>query len=337
MNKNLHKMVEDETHKVLALHETFGRYLSDEIVKDLLESPQGLSLGGKKQNITVLICDIRNFTMLAENMRVEDAVQMLNHYFGVMVDVIHKNKGTVIEFLGDGVLAIFGAPVHYENHADFAVACALEMQIAMDMVHHFNAEHGFPKFGIGIGINTGETIVGNIGSPKVMKYNVIGQSVNLASRIEGYSTASQVLISDSTRLAVKAPLHIEQVFEVHPKGVQGALKVYHIDSIGKPFSLALISSEESLKRLETPVAVVCYKVKHKAVVQVEQHYFLLSVSPHKAIMLPAKTDIVLGEMDTIKLVSRTKHEAFAKVVKRTEQGTLIIRFTSAAKEFIASL
>ncbi|GHV04642.1 hypothetical protein AGMMS50229_06450 [Campylobacterota bacterium] len=337
VNTNLQKLVEEETHKALALHETFGRYLSDEIVKDLLESPQGLSLGGKKQNITVLISDIRNFTAIAEGMRVEDAVLMLNHYFSVMVDVIHKNKGTVIEFLGDGILAIFGAPVSYEQHADYAIACALEMQIAIDIVNNYNSEHNYPPLEIGVGIDTGEAIVGNIGSSRVMKYNVVGRSVNLASRIEGYSTGAQVLISEASRRAVKAQVHVEQVLEVHPKGVQSAINIYQIDSIGKPFSLALIKEQEELKRFETPIAVSCYKVKKKAVVQIEQICYILSVSSHKAMIVADKTDLHLDELDNIKLVSAAKKEAFAKVVKTSHHGVVSIRFTAAAKEFIASL
>jgi adenylate cyclase len=122
------------------LQETFGRYLSDEIVHTLLESPDGLALGGKKRFITVLMTDLRGFTLISEQMDVEAVVCMLNHYFSEMVDIIHKHNGTVIEFIGDAVLAIFGAPVEDENHADEAVACAVEMQLIMESVNACKSE-----------------------------------------------------------------------------------------------------------------------------------------------------------------------------------------------------
>ncbi|MDR3335820.1 MAG: adenylate/guanylate cyclase domain-containing protein [Treponema sp.] len=333
-NTHLKEMVEEETQKVLALHETFGRFLSDEIVKDLLESPDGLALGGKKQDISIIIADIRGFSLVSEQMHVEDVVTMLNHYFSVMVDIINKYNGTVIEFLGDGILAIFGAPVAYENHPDNAIACAMEMQIAMEEANRWNVRNNFSELEIGIGINSGETIVGNIGSPKSMKYNVIGNNVNMASRIETYSTGSQVLISGSTLNAVKAELHVVQTMEVFPKGAKTAIQVYQIDSIGAPYNIELKSIDKSFTKLEEPLPIDCYWINEKHVAQDHYQYYMISVSEDKAIIIAGKDEPLLEIYENIRLVNPKGFEVFAKVIRKPNEGIVIVRFTSSAKDFV---
>jgi adenylate cyclase len=310
--------------------------LSDEIVKDLLESPEGLALGGKKQHITILMSDIRGFTHLSEQMRVEDAVAMLNHYFSAMVDVINKYNGTLIEFLGDGILAIFGAPVTYENHPDSAVACAMEMQLAMEEVNRWNVRNNFPELEIGIGINTGETIVGNIGSAKAMKYNVIGNNVNLVSRIETYSTGGQVIVSESTCNSVKAELHVVQFMEVLPKGVTAPIKLYQVDAFGAPYNLELKDVEKPLVQLSKPLPVSIYRIDEKRVDDKPMQYFMLSFSEEKAVIIAGKDESPLEVFDNIKVINPDGVETFAKIIRKSSEGVFILRFTSAAKEFIDS-
>jgi class 3 adenylate cyclase len=336
-NTGLQQIVEEETKKVLALNETFGRYLSDEIVKDLLDKPDGLSLGGKKQNITIMFSDIRGFTAVSEQMRVEDAVTMLNHYFSNMVDVIHKYRGTVIEFLGDGILAIFGAPVAYENHPDSAVACALEMQLTMDDVNNWNIKNRYPLMEMGIGLNSGETIVGNIGSTKSMKYNVIGNNVNLASRIESFSTGNQVLISENARGLVKAELQIAQTLEVSAKGMKEPITVYQIDGIGAPYFLEIKNNEIPLDRLPAPVPVLCYRIDDKRVEIVQMRYYVLSVSVAKAIVIPESGVKPLELFENIKMVNSLGDEVFAKVIRKSNEGVMGLRFTTDAGGFIKHL
>jgi class 3 adenylate cyclase len=336
-NADLRGMVEDETKKVLALNETFGRYLSDEIVKDLMDTPDGLSLGGKKQNISVLFSDIRGFTSMSEQMDVEDAVTMLNHYFSVMVDVIHKYRGTVIEFLGDGILAIFGAPAAYKNHPDSAVACALEMQIAMDEVNEWNMKNRHPLMEVGVGINSGESIVGNIGSPKSMKYNVIGSNVNLASRIESFSTGGQILISNNTFSLAKSELRVGQSLEVTPKGLKEPITVYQVDGIGAPYFLELRNNEIPLTRLPAPVSIICYRIDDKRVEIVKLHYYLLSASIAKAVIIPEKGEEALNVFENIKVVNSAGDEVFAKIIRKSDEGVIVMRFTSDAENFIDHL
>jgi class 3 adenylate cyclase len=336
-NVNLQEMVAVETKKVLALNETFGRYLSDEIVKDLLDSPNGLSLGGRKQDISVIFSDIRGFTTMSEQMGVEDAVTMLNHYFSVMVDVIHKYRGTVIEFLGDGILAIFGAPVSYENHPDSAVACALEMQLAMDEVNDWNIQNRYPLMEVGMGINSGETIVGNIGSTKSMKYNVIGTNVNLASRIESFSTGNQILVSEQTYRRVKAELRVTQTLEASVKGIRDPITVYQIEGIGAPYYLEIKDNEIPLSRFPAPVPVICYRIDDKRVEIVQMHYYMLSISVAKAIVIPESGEKSLEVFENVKVVNGAGDEVFAKVIRKSNEGVIGLRFTSNSGDFIKHL
>ncbi len=190
------------------LSATFGRFLSDEIVKELLETPGGLQIGGKKRHITVMMSDLRGFTQMSESLDPTQLIDMLNHYLTVMSDIITEHKGTIIEFLGDGILVIFGAPIDNKNHALDGVVAAIKMQKAMPSINEWNQQQGYPNLSMGIGINTGEMIVGNIGSEKHTRYGVIGKHVNLCGRIESYSVGGQVLISPLTKSLINEPLEI---------------------------------------------------------------------------------------------------------------------------------
>ncbi|HKM22268.1 MAG TPA: adenylate/guanylate cyclase domain-containing protein [Lachnospiraceae bacterium] len=214
------------------ISETFGRYLSDEIVEKLLNSPDGCKLGGEKKELTILMSDIRGFTAMSEIMSPVDLMSMLNHYLTVMTELIQNYKGTIIEFIGDAIFAIFGEPIECENGAENAVKCAVEMQNAMEAVNVFNEEQGYPHLEMGIGINTGEVILGNIGSEKRAKYGVVGQNVNLAGRIEGYTVGGQVLASESTTKKIEK-LTYRSRHEIYPKGIKTPINVYDIASVGE--------------------------------------------------------------------------------------------------------
>lgn len=214
------------------ISETFGRYLSDEIVRQLLDTPDGLRLGGKRRTLTVLMSDLRGFTALSERMQANDLIDMLNHYLGEMTEVIQAHHGTIIEFIGDGILAIFGAPVASETHAADAVRCAVEMQSRMDAVNAWNAAHGYNELEMGIAVHSGPVIVGNIGSRKRTKYGVVGVHVNLCGRIESYTVGGQVLISAFTRDMIPEPVTAAREMTVYPKGIEGALTLYDVTGIG---------------------------------------------------------------------------------------------------------
>jgi class 3 adenylate cyclase len=214
------------------IRNTFGRYLSDEIVDALLESPQGLRLGGSACTVTILMADIRNFSAICEHHEPEQVVALLNNYLGALSAIIMAHNGTVDEFIGDAVLAIFGAPVTREDDARRAIACALEMQAAVPAINARNRALGLPEIGIGIGLNTGRVVAGNIGSERRSKYAVVGHAVNLTARIESYTEAGETLASASTVEAAGGDVETGRRFTAQPKGMAGEVTVYAITGIG---------------------------------------------------------------------------------------------------------
>jgi len=238
------------------IRETFGRYLSDEIVDQLIDSPEGLKLGGEKRHLSIMMADLRGFTSIGERLPAETVVQMINIFLGRMTEVIQKHQGTIDEFIGDAILAIFGAPVHREDYAVRAVRCALEMQLAMQDVNREYLALDYPVVEMGIGIHSGDVIVGNIGSKKRTKYGVVGRVVNTTSRIESYTIGGQILVSESTRAACRNLLRIDGQMQVTPKGLTGPITIYDIGGVTgeKPVELAQRGNDQPV-RLETPIDV----------------------------------------------------------------------------------
>lgn len=309
------------------LSETFGRFLSDEIVRQLLDTPDGLMLGGKKRTLTIMMSDLRGFTAMSEQMDPQSLIAMLNHYLGAMTDVIQRYNGTIIEFIGDGILAVFGAPLASDHHASDAVAAAVAMQMQMQAVNDWNRDRGFPTLEMGIGINTGEVIVGNIGSEKRTKYGVVGSHVNLCGRIESYTVGGQILISPQTRAMIPSDLDVAQELEVYPKGVKGALILSQITGIGAPYSLSCsaLTQQEEMLPVQIPVAFKRITDKHCSDTVFEG--ILTALSGKHAIL---KTQIPIRLFENISLCEDT--EVFCKVLRVDEQGALL-GFTAGHKDF----
>ncbi len=210
------------------IRQIFGRYLTDEVVESLLERPEGLRLGGEKRRISILLADLRGFTPLSESLPPETIVALVNGYLGIMSEVIIEHGGTIDEFIGDAILVLFGAPIERSDHARASVTCAQAMQRAMEEVNRRNAEAGLPAVAMGIGINTGEVVVGNIGSERRAKYGVVGHNVNLAARIESYTSGGQILISESTLSEAGEGLRVVDELEVTPKGLRAPMTLYEV-------------------------------------------------------------------------------------------------------------
>ena len=213
------------------IRQTFGRYLSAEIVDTLIDSPEGLKLGGEKREVTILMADLRDFTSIGEHLAAEQVVDMINIFLESMTEVIQKHLGTIDEFIGDAILAIFGAPVQRPDDALRAVRCAIEMQLAMTGVNSRYRRLGYPAVGMGIGINTGLVIVGNIGSHKRSKYAVVGRHVNIASRIESYTSGGQILVSECTRNECEDLLRVDGEMKVTPKGISQEITIYDVSGV----------------------------------------------------------------------------------------------------------
>lgn len=226
------------------IKQMFGRYVSDEIVEILAETGQQPELGGKTCEITVLFSDIRNFTTISEILDPEETVEMLNEYFGRICTVILDEGGTVDKFIGDAIMAIFGAPVHIENHAAKAVISALKIaDIALEFDIWFKARFAgkdLPDFRAGIGIHTGNALVGNIGSQRRVEYTAIGDTVNTASRIEGktkelgWTIAASSATMESLKNTETGLLNffcLEYSEHVELKGKKGKIELYEVRKI----------------------------------------------------------------------------------------------------------
>jgi len=231
------------------LKKMFGRYLSTEVMKSLIENPSALELGGERREVTIMMTDLRGFTALSERLEPEQVVQMLNAYFEVMVEVILKYNGTINEIIGDALLVIFGAPQEMSDRTQRAIACAIEMQNAMAEVNDRNRGSGLPELEMGIGLNETEVIVGNIGSSKRSKYAVVGSGVNMTSRIESYTVGGQILISESVRKKTGEVLRIDTQREVLPKGTETPLRIYEVGGIAGRYNMVLEGKATTLVTL----------------------------------------------------------------------------------------
>lgn len=195
-------------HERLAREEVaranYGRFLPEYVVKQILENPDSFQLGGVNQYITVLFADIRGFTRLSERTRPEKVVQLLNKYFSEMTEIIFAHGGTLDKYIGDGLMALFGAPTATPDDATNAVNAAVDMQRSVQQLNREIVAEGFNEIGIGVGLHTGEATVGYIGSERRSEYTAIGDTVNLASRLESNCQSGQILISEATARASQA-------------------------------------------------------------------------------------------------------------------------------------
>jgi adenylate cyclase len=261
------------------IRKTFGRYVSDSVVDAILESKEGLRLGGEKRVVTILMADLRGFTAFSERLAAEEVVSVINVFLEAMTDVIMKWGGTVDKFMGDGIMALFGAPIQGQDDARRAVACALEMQLALAEVNRRGLGSGYPPLAMGIGINTGESIVGNIGSTKRMNYGVVGSPVNLASRIESCTVGGQVFVSQSTRDACEGLLEIADILEIMPKGVRDPVRIFEISGIGGPFDVHLPEKPAPcFREIQPPLPVLCTPLVDKQAGEGPVHCLLVRLA-----------------------------------------------------------
>jgi adenylate cyclase len=212
-------------HERLAREEVaranYGRFLPEYVVKQILENPDSFQLGGVNQFITVLFADIRGFTRLSEHTRPEKVVQLLNKYFSEMTEIIFAHGGTLDKYLGDGLMALFGAPTATPDDATNAVNASVDMQRCVQKLNDRLIAENFNPISIGIGLHTGEATVGYIGSERRSEYTAIGDTVNLAARLESNCSGGQILISDATARASQAPY---QLIEREPLAVKNRVQ-----------------------------------------------------------------------------------------------------------------
>ncbi|MCI4624711.1 MAG: HAMP domain-containing protein [Candidatus Magnetoovum sp. WYHC-5] len=318
---------------------TFGRFISDEIVKTLIETPEGLKLGGVKQRVTILMADIRGSTSLAERLPAELYVSIVNNFLGTMTDIIIKYGGTIDEFIGDAILAIFGAPVLKEDDATRAVACAIEMQNAMAAVNLWNRGQEYPEIEMGIGMNTGMVVVGNIGSSKRSKYGVVGKHVSLASRIESYTTGGEIIISEATKEGIGEILKVKKSLKVQPKGLVEPVILYYVTGLGGEYNLELKEEIETLVKLQKVVNIKFALLEGKHIDGAFYEGYIEEFSKKEAIVCVAIDDV--NVLDNMKIsVSDTNGteipgDVYAKVVEVDNIPKIKIRFTLIAPQVMS--
>jgi len=208
--------------------DTFGRYLSREIVDEILKSPGGVDLKGELRDISILVADLRDFTRMTEALGPRQVLEIINCYLEIMTDIIVDHKGTIDEFTGDGILVFFGAPQAVPDHCKRAVQCALDMQQAMAALNLQLSERSLPQLRMGIGINCGRLIVGNIGSEKRKKYGALGSPINLAFRVEAQTTGGEVLVSPEVHSYLNGQLLVDQARASHLKGLDDPVMLYRV-------------------------------------------------------------------------------------------------------------
>jgi adenylate cyclase len=208
----------------------FGQYVSKDVYEQLVANPELARLGGQRRQMTVLFSDIRGFTTVSEKGQPEEIVAILNEYFTRMVEIVFEHKGTLDKFVGDMVMALFGAPLDDANHAEHAVDAALKMIRELNRLNEKWAAEGRPSLDIGIGISTGPMIAGNIGSEAIMSYTVIGDSVNLGARLESLNKeyGTRIIISEATRDALPGRYQLRPLGDVVVKGKTRPVAIFEV-------------------------------------------------------------------------------------------------------------
>jgi adenylate cyclase len=206
----------------------FTRYVAREVVEEILKNPENMALTGERREVTVLFCDVRGFTPLSERLSPEDVVLLLNDFYNLMIETTFKHDGTLDKFLGDAVMAVFGAPLAHPDHSARAIRTALAMREGIVGLNERRARDGKEPIAVGIGVSAGEAVAGTVGTEDRMEYTVIGDSVNLASRLESQAKPGQILITSPTFEKVYAEVEAHSLGKLHVKGKEEEIEVYEV-------------------------------------------------------------------------------------------------------------
>ena len=208
----------DDLSKINKVKSTFKKYVSKNIVDKLLESEDSLNLGGTESDVTILFSDIRGFTSMSEKLSPTQIVKLLNKYFQSMINVVFKYNGTLDKIVGDELMVLYGVPLKNPEDTDNSVKTAIEMFVQLDKFNDRIVKDGFKPFKIGIGINKGKAVSGNIGSEQQMNYTVIGDTINLGARLCSSAKSGEILISRSVKENISDKYNFKQIPSIEVKG-----------------------------------------------------------------------------------------------------------------------
>lgn len=229
-----------------------------------IDESLGSNLQTGRKVVNILLSDLRGFSTMAEGYSPVVLLDLLNRYFQKMSEVIIKYNGVIDKFMGDSIMVLFGVPEGRTDDLERTLACAAEMQVAMSEINEVNKSLGMPSLYMGIGINTGEVVAGNLGSELHNEYTVIGNEVNLVSRVEAHSLRGQILLSENTYLKAKDFIEIGDVNEVHVKGKRQAVRMYELLAISRPHYLQVPCRETRKSprvKVNMPLAFHCLSGK----------------------------------------------------------------------------
>ena len=216
----------DDLSKINKVKSTFKKYVSKNIVDKLLENEDSLNLGGTESDITILFSDIRGFTSMSEKLSPTEIVKLLNKYFKSMIDVVFKYNGTLDKIVGDELMVLYGVPLKSEDDTDNAVKTAIKMFQALDKFNDRIIKEGYKPFKIGIGINKGKAVSGNIGSEQQMNYTVIGDTINLGARLCSHAKSGEILISSSVKDVISDDYAFKKIPSIEVKGKSKPIEVW---------------------------------------------------------------------------------------------------------------
>lgn len=293
---------------------------------------------GLTQEVTVLMADLRGFTAISESLPAKTVLEALNRFLSRMCEIAVQNGGTIDKFLGDAIMVLFGAPRCHVHDARHAVTCAVQMQIAMDEINRANASLKLPPVYMGAGINTGQVMAGTLGSTLYSEYTVIGDEVNIASRIEAFSLRGQVLISEVTFERCQGFVTASEPMDVHVKGKARLVRLREVLAIP---SMNLVVPRKDVRkspRVETRLPFTCKRVIDKIVVPPAHAGLVLDIS-YEGILAQIDSELTLHEdihldLDLSLIGSRT-HGIYARVLSLRHDGPrrfVGIGFTSVSPE-----
>jgi len=304
------------------IRSAFGRYVSPEVAKALLESPGGLRFGGEKRVVTVLMSDLRGYTRFAERGDPAMVMEVLNGFLGQMTDIIIEHGGTINEFIGDAIFAVFSAPLEHADHAERAAACALAMQRAMAGINREHAVSGRPQFEMGIGVNTGEAVVGNIGSEQRAKYAIVGSAVNVAARVEGATVGGQVFITEATYDRIRDIAEVTGPIPLDAKGLSEPLALYDLRSLRGRFAQAGADDADT-REIVVSLPMTCRVIDGKVIRQESIAGVVVRITRHE---LVARLAAPLEPLTNVRLRLRySEHgpdseDIYGKVIRADGDG-----------------
>lgn len=314
--------LEEDKDKLI---ENFEKYISNDVVQKIVDNPSNKLIEGRRYTATVLVSDIRGFTALSQSMKPEDLIEMLNHYYGVVTEIISSFGGVATEFLGDGMMCVFGAPNTKDDHADAAVAAALTIQQKTEEINKWNVEHGYPKIQTGIGINSGTMVLGSLGNEKHAKYTAVGQTIDRGYDIESCSIGGQVLVSSSCIRSIKGVTKNRYLLDYVPNPDEFIkIKIYEITSISGTYNVECENKIVKPKISKKSKLATFSVLNGKHTSEKSSKCKILGISDTAAII---STKEELSVLTNIKLQIAKNKTVFAKVEDKDKKGILVV-FTS---------